>query len=190
MIRIGQKAPDFSCDAVINKEIKTISLNDYKKQYKILFFYPLDFTFVCPTELHAIQNSLNQFKQKNTEIFGISVDSAHSHLAWLNTPKSKGGIEGINFTLISDLNKKISTEYNVLNEAGVAFRAVFILDQNNVVQHASVNNLGLGRNINEILRLIDALQHHEKHGEVCPANWNIGEKSMMPTKDGLNKFFN
>jgi len=139
MICVGQKAPDFSCEAVINKQIKKISLSDFDGKYKILFFYPLDFTFVCPTELHAFQALLPEFEKRNVQLLGVSVDSVYSHLAWLNTPKEKGGIAGISYPLLSDINKTIAKEYGVLDDCqGVAFRGVFVIDKNNIIQSNSV----------------------------------------------------
>ena len=165
-------------------------MQDFDGKYKVVFFYPLDFTFVCPTEIHAFQQMLPEFEKRNAEVFGVSVDSVYTHLAWLNTPKATGGIEGVTYPLISDINKTLSKEYGVLDEKqGVAFRGVFILDKDNCVQSMTVNNLGLGRNISEIIRTLDALQHFEKHGEVCPANWTVGSKAMKPTDDGLKEYF-
>jgi len=190
MICVNKKAPDFKCQAVINKQIKEVSLGDFDGKYKVIFFYPLDFTFVCPTELHAFQQLLPEFEKRNTQVLGVSVDSAYSHLAWLNTPKSKGGIEGITYPILSDISKEMAKAYGVLDDCqGVAFRGVFILDKDNVVQSVVVNNLSLGRNISEFVRLIDALQFVEKHGQVCPANWNAGKKAMDPTSQGLETYF-
>jgi len=190
MTCIGNKAPDFNCEAVVKKQIKTVSLDDFKGKYKVVFFYPLDFTFVCPTELHAFQDKLAEFEKRNTHLLGVSIDSVYSHLAWLNTPKNKGGIEGITYPLLSDIKKTISTDYGVLDEeAGVALRGLFILDKDDCVQSMTVNNLSLGRNVDEVIRTIDALQHVENHGEVCPANWNKGEKAMKPDAQGLDDFF-
>jgi peroxiredoxin (alkyl hydroperoxide reductase subunit C) len=190
MLKIGHQAPNFSCQAVVNNQLKHLSLSDYTGKYKLLFFYPLNFTFVCPTELHALQDSLSEFEKRNTQVLAVSVDSAHSHLAWLATPKNRGGIEGISFPLLSDLTKKISQDYQVLNdEAGVALRGVFLIDKENLVQYAAINNLSLGRNINELVRLVDALTHVENHGEVCPADWNTGKKAMKASRDGLKEYF-
>jgi len=190
MICIGKKAPDFACEAVINKKIKKISLADFDGKYKVIFFYPLDFTFVCPTELHAFNELLPEFEKRNAQVLGVSVDSAYSHLAWLNTPKNKGGIEGVSYPILSDINKTIAKDYGVLDDCeGVAFRGVFILDKDNIVQSIMVNNLGLGRNIAEFVRLIDALQFVEKYGQVCPANWASGDKAMKPTSEGLEEYF-
>ena len=190
MIIVGKKAPNFICEAVINKEIKTVSLDNFENKYKLLFFYPLDFTYVCPTEMHALQEQIEEFKKRDVEVLGVSVDSVYSHLSWLDTPKTKGGILGINYPLLSDINKTIARDYGVLNEeAGVALRGVFLLDKNNVVQYSAIHNLSLGRNVHEIIRVIDALCHVEQNGKVCPANWVPGEKSMKPTTKGLHEYF-
>lgn len=190
MICVGKKAPDFSCEAVINKQIKKVSLADFDGKYKVIFFYPLDFTFVCPTELHSFNSLLPEFQARNVQVLGVSVDSVYSHLAWLNTPKNKGGIEGIAYPLLSDINKTIAKEYGVLDDCqGIAFRGVFVLDKENIVQSFTINNLSLGRNIEEVVRIIDALQFVEEHGQVCPANWTVGDKAMKPTSEGLKEYF-
>ena len=190
MLQVGKKAPDFVCSAVINNHIKQVSLSDHPTAYKLLFFYPLDFTFVCPTELHALQENSEAFAQRNVVVMGISVDSVHSHLSWLSVPKSRGGIEGISYPLLSDLTKSIARSYEVLNEEiGVALRGVFLLDKENVIQYAAVHNLSLGRNISELLRVVDALIHVEQYGEVCPADWSVGKKAMKPTSAGVQEYF-
>ena len=190
MLTIGKKAPAFSCDAVIEGAIKKISLDDFDGQYKVLFFYPLDFTFVCPTELHAFQECLEEFKKRNVAVIGCSIDSAYSHTAWLRTPKQQGGIAGVSYPLLADINKAVAKAYGVLDEEqGVALRGLFIIDTNGVVQCASVNNLPLGRNVQEVLRLVDALQFSEKNGQVCPANWQQGHKAMVPNDKGLVDYF-
>jgi len=190
MVLIGQQAPAFSCEAVIDGTIKRVSLADFADQYKLLFFYPLNFTFVCPTELHAMQEHLADFNARNTQVLAVSVDSVYSHLSWLNTPKQQGGIQGVTFPLLSDLNKTVAREYGVLNDqAGVALRGVFLLDKTNTVQHASINNLALGRNMSELVRLVDALKHVESYGEVCPANWQAGKKGMKATAEGVRAYF-
>ena len=190
MVIIGQQAPAIACEAVVNGEIKHITLADFNNQYKLLFFYPLNFTFVCPTELHALQAMLPAFTERNTAVLAISVDSPYSHLSWLNTPKNTGGIAGISYPLLADINKTIARSYGVLNEtAGVALRGVVLLDKNNVVQHVSINNLALGRNISEFVRLVDALKHVETAGEVCPADWHEGAKGMKATQEGLKSYF-
>lgn len=190
-VLVGKQAPEFTATAVKKAEIiENFSLSDFKGKYVVLFFYPLDFTFVCPTELHAFSDSLDEFEKRNVEVIGVSIDSHFSHLAWLNTPKSKGGIEGVAYPIVSDLNKTISADYDVLVEnAGIAYRGLFLLDKDHVVRHQVVNDLPLGRNVSETLRMVDALQFTEKYGEVCPANWNQGDKSMKPTQDGLEEFF-
>lgn len=190
-VLVGKNAPDFTATAVEQDQILgDFTLSQFKGQYVVLFFYPLDFTFVCPTELHAFSDKLDEFEQRNVKVIGVSIDSHFSHLAWLNIPKSKGGIQGVDFPIVSDLNKTISRDYDVLVEgAGIAYRGLFLLDKDHVVRHQVVNDLPLGRNVSETLRMVDALQFTEKYGEVCPANWNQGDKSMKPTKDGLEEFF-
>jgi len=191
-VLVGKEAPNFTADAVVNgNDMKQISLSDYKgKKYVVLFFYPLDFTFVCPTELHAFQDKVAEFNALNTEVIGVSVDSKFSHFAWLNTPKSQGGIEGVKYAVVSDLNKTITKAYDVEVEgAGIAYRGLFLIDKNGIVQHQVVNNLPLGRNVDEAVRMVKALQFFEKNGEVCPANWNEGAKGMKPTDAGLKDYF-
>lgn len=190
-VLVGKPAPEFKATAVKGQEvIENYSLSDLKGKYVLLFFYPLDFTFVCPTELHAFNEKLEDFHKRNVEVVGISIDSHFSHLAWLNTPRAKGGIQGINYPIISDIHRTISKDYDVLfEEAGVAFRGLFLIDKEGVVKHQVVNDLPIGRNVDEALRVIDALQFTEEHGEVCPANWNKGDKTMKPTQDGLEEFF-
>lgn len=191
MTLIGKKAPDFSAKAVIKGEIvENFKLSDHQGKYVVLFFYPLDFTFVCPTELHAFQEKLGEFEQRNTQVIAVSTDSHFSHAAWLNTPKNQGGIEGVSYPLVSDFNKTISRDFDVLlEEDGVALRGLFLMDKEGVVHHAVLNNLPLGRSVDEALRMVDALQHHEKHGEVCPANWHSGDKSMTADQNGLKSYF-
>ena len=190
-VLVGKNAPEFTATAVQNEQIiEKFSLSDFKGQYVVLFFYPLDFTFVCPTELHAFSDQLEAFEKRNTQVIGVSIDSHFSHLAWLNTPKTKGGIQGVSYPIVSDINKTISHDYDVLVEgAGVAYRGLFLLDKDHVVRHQVVNDLPLGRSVSETLRMVDALQYTEKYGEVCPANWTSGDKSMKPTQDGLEAFF-
>ncbi len=191
-VLVGRKAPDFDVAAVVNGSqfVDSCKLSDYKGKYVVLFFYPLDFTFVCPTELHAFQEKLQEFRDRNVELIGCSVDSKFSHFAWLTTPRTQGGIKGVTYTLLSDLNKTVAADYDVLLEgAGIALRGLFLIDKEGVVQHQVVNHLALGRNIDEVIRLVDALQFTEEHGEVCPANWNKGDKTMAPTQEGLIEFF-
>ncbi len=191
MSLIGKKAPDFTAKAVIKNEvIEQFKLSDQQGKYVVLFFYPLDFTFVCPTELHAFQSKLEEFEKRNTQLIAVSTDSHFSHMAWLNTPKSQGGIEGVAYPLVADFNKTISRDFDVLiEEDGVALRGLFLLDKQGIVHHATLNNLPLGRSVDEALRMVDALQHFENHGEVCPANWREGEKSMKADQAGLKAYF-
>lgn len=191
MSLIGKKAPDFTAKAVKKGEvIENFKLSDHQGKYVVMFFYPLDFTFVCPTELHAFQDKLSEFQQRNTEVIAVSTDSHFSHMAWLNTPKSQGGIEGVEYPIVADFNKTISRDFDVLvEEEGVAFRGLFLMDKEGVVHHAVLNNLPLGRSVDEALRMVDALQHFEEHGEVCPANWQQGEKSMKANNEGLKEYF-
>jgi peroxiredoxin (alkyl hydroperoxide reductase subunit C) len=188
MVLVGKTAPDFKAQAVFKDEIKEINLSQYRGKYVLLFFYPLDFTFVCPTELHAFQDELENFKKKNVEVLGCSVDSHFSHLAWLNTPKAKGGIEGIEYGLISDLGASIAKDYDVLSEGNVAYRASFLIDKNGIVRHQLINDLPIGRNVEEALRIIDALQHSQEHGDVCPANWNKDKKAIKPTAESTAEY--
>lgn len=189
---IGKKAPLFSVSAVEKEIIKDgFSLDAYLGKYVIFFFYPLDFTFVCPTELHAFQEELEEFKTKNAVVVGCSVDSCYTHLAWLRTPKSQGGIKGIEYPIVSDLKKDISRNYGVLKEEdGVAYRGLFLIDKEGIIRHQLINDLPLGRSTQEALRLLDALIFFEREGEVCPANWSQGKKGMIPNKDGIRDFFN
>jgi len=191
MVLVNRQAPDFTAKAVKGSEvIDDFKLSSLRGKYVVLFFYPLDFTFVCPTELHAFQEKLEDFKKKNVEVIGVSTDSWFSHLAWLKTPRSEGGIEGVTYPLISDFNKTISRDYDVLFDGlGAAYRGLFLIDKEGIVQHQVVNNLPLGRNIDEALRMVEALQFTEEHGEVCPANWNQGDKSMKPNDAGLKEYF-
>lgn len=188
-VLVNKPAPDFTATAVVNKDFKEVSLSSYRGKNVLLFFYPLDFTFVCPTELHAFQEKLEAFRSKNTEVIGVSIDSQFSHLAWLNTPKEEGGINGVTYPLVSDIHKTIARDYDVLHEDGVALRGAFLIDKNGLVRHQTINDLPLGRNVNEFLRLVDALDFHEEHGEVCPANWEEGQKGMTTDKAGLKSYF-
>lgn len=189
---IGQPAPVFNSKAVLKGQIlDDFSLQNFLGKYVIFFFYPLDFTFVCPTELHKFQDKLQDFQERNAEVVACSVDSPYSHSTWLQIPKKKGGIEGISYTLVSDLNKTIATSYHVLNKKeGVAFRGLFLIDQMGIIRHQLINDLPIGRSIDEVLRILDALIFFEKYGEVCPANWKVGEKALEPTTQGLESYFN
>lgn len=189
---IGQEAPHFTVKAVIDGEkiVDQFSLRDFRGKYLFLFFYPLDFTFVCPTELHAFQEKEAEFVARNTQIVGCSVDSVYSHYTWLKTPKSRGGIEGVRYPLIADLNKEIAKNFNVLKaDDGVAYRGQFIIDKQGIIRHQLINDLPIGRSVDEVLRLLDALIFHEENGEVCPANWRTGSRSMQPDAEGLARYF-
>ena len=191
-VLVGKPAPDFTATAVVNgSEFKEdFKLSDFKGKYVMLFFYPLDFTFVCPTELHAFQEKLDALKKLNCEVIGCSIDSQFSHLAWLNTPKSEGGIKGVTYPIVADTTKSIARDYDVLiYDAGIAYRGAFLIDREGTVRHQTVNDLPLGRNVDEMLRLVEALQFTEEHGEVCPANWKKGEKTMKPDQSGLKSYF-
>ena len=191
MSLVGKRAPEFRAKAVIKGKIfDDFCLSDFRGKYVLFFFYPLDFTFVCPTELHAFQERLCEFEARNAQIIGCSVDSWHCHAAWLNTPKAKGGIQGVCYPLVSDLTKSISQSYEVLKEDdGIAYRGLFLIDKDGVVRHQLINDLPLGRSVDEALRLLDALIFHEQHGEVCPANWKTGAKAMKPSEEGLTEYF-
>jgi peroxiredoxin (alkyl hydroperoxide reductase subunit C) len=199
---VGGLAPKFQADAVVNggETIQNFSLDTFLgKKYVILFFYPKDFTFVCPSELHAFQQKIDEFEKRNCQIVGCSTDTAETHWGWLQLPKERGGIRGITYPLIADGNKLISDAYDVLNgeydynEEGeliassnmIAYRGLFLIDKDGVIQHQLVNNLPLGRNVDEAIRILDALQFHEANGEVCPANWKPGADGMKDTHDGV-----
>lgn len=191
MSLIGKKAPEFKAKAVVkDKIIDDFSLSDYSGKYVVFFFYPLDFTFVCPTELHAFQDRLKDFEKRDAQVIGCSVDSWHSHLAWLNIPKTKGGIQGVAYPIVSDLHKTIARNFQVLKEdEGIAYRGLFLIDRDEIIRHLLVNDLPLGRSVDEALRLLDAIIFHEQNGEVCPANWKSGAKAMKPTEQGLAEFY-
>ena len=192
-VLVGKPAPDFTAAAVINgtEIVDAFTLStEIKDSYAVLFFYPLDFTFVCPTEMHAFQDKLSEFESRGVKVIAVSVDSQFSHFNWLSTPKSQGGIQGVTYPIVADLNKTITRDYDVEVEgAGIAYRGAFVIDKAGVVRSQVVNDLPLGRNIDELIRLVDALQFTEEHGEVCPANWEKGDKSMKPTQDGLEAYF-
>ncbi|RYF11636.1 MAG: peroxiredoxin [Deltaproteobacteria bacterium] len=190
-VLVGKEAPDFTVTAVRGEEtIENFTLSQFRgKKYVVLFFYPMDFTFVCPTELHEFQKQLESFRAIDAEIIGASVDSPHSHSAWLNMPKSQGGIQGVSYPIVADLTKSVAASYDVLLPEGIALRGTFIIDKEGVVQAQIIHNLALGRNVNETLRAVKALQFTERHGEVCPATWNEGAQGMQTTRDGLAKFF-
>jgi len=204
---VTNQAPDFKCTAIMpDNTFKDISMSDYRGKKVVLFFYPLDFTFVCPTELIAFDKRLNDFKDRNTEVIGCSVDSKWAHFAWKNTDVNQGGIGNVAFPIIADIDKSIARAYDVLIGAesatiltndeeidstvggDIAMRGSFLIDEEGVVRHAVINDLPLGRNIDEMLRMIDALNHHQKHGEVCPAGWQEGEDAMAESPEGVSKY--
>ena len=186
---VTKPAPDSKAQAVMpDNSFAELTLSSYQGKYVVLFFYPLDFTFVCPSEIIAFDKAVAKFKAKNTEVIGVSVDSHYTHLAWKNTPRYQGGIGPIQYPLVADLDKKISEKYGVLLDAGIALRGLFLIDKQGVVRHALVNDLPLGRSVDEALRLVDALQFHEKHGDVCPANWHAGEEAMKPSAKGVAEY--
>jgi alkyl hydroperoxide reductase subunit AhpC len=178
--QVQKEAPNFTATAVVNEEFKTISLIDYRGKYVVLFFYPLDFTFVCPTEIVAFSDRIKEFHDRGAEVLGCSIDSQYSHLAWIQTPRERGGLGGLAYPLIADLTKKISSDYGVLLDGGVALRGTFIIDKCGIVRAITIHDLPLGRSVDETLRVLDALQHFEKHGEVCPADWKKGGATIKP----------
>jgi peroxiredoxin (alkyl hydroperoxide reductase subunit C) len=205
MSLVGKKAPAFEADAVVNggEFVEQFSLEQYLgKKNVIFFFYPLDFTFVCPTEIIAFQKAVEELEKRDTVVVGCSIDSKFSHWAWLNTPQDKGGIQGVKYPLVADLSKTIAMNYGVLageydndeegnvvfNGAPVAFRGLFLIDKNGVVQHEIINSLDLGRSTQEAIRMVDALRHFEEFGEVCPADWKEGEEAMKPNADGVANY--
>jgi peroxiredoxin (alkyl hydroperoxide reductase subunit C) len=204
-VLVGKKAPLFEADAVVDggEFVEKFSLNQYiNKKHVVFFFYPLDFTFVCPTEIIAFQDKIEEFEKRNVAVVGCSVDSKFSHWAWLNTPRNQGGIQGVKFPIVADLSKTIATNYDVLagefdyNEDGemefdgapVAYRGLFLIDKQGIVRHQLVNDLPLGRSIDEAIRMVDALQFFEENGEVCPANWKPGDDAMQATHEGVASY--
>jgi peroxiredoxin (alkyl hydroperoxide reductase subunit C) len=186
---VTQEAPDFTAQAVMpNNEFAELTLSKLRGKYVVLFFYPLDFTFVCPSEIIAFDKALDKFKERNAQVVGVSVDSHFTHLAWKNTPRDKGGIGNVQYPVVADLSKDIARSYGVLLNDSVALRGLFLIDKEGKVRHALVNDLPLGRSVDEALRVLDALQFHEKHGEVCPANWRQGEEAMKPTAEGVASY--
>lgn len=185
-VLVAKQAPDFKAQAVMpDNSFKEISLSDYRGKYVVLFFYPLDFTFVCPSEIIAFDKRLDEFKSRNTEVIGVSIDSHFSHLAWKKTEISNGGIGNVQFPLVADINKEVTDAYDLRTGPGIALRGSFLIDKEGIVQHQVVNNLPLGRNMDEMLRMIDALQFTEEHGEVCPAGWQKGKAGMQGSTEGV-----
>jgi peroxiredoxin (alkyl hydroperoxide reductase subunit C) len=188
-VLVTKQAPDFTAQAVMpDNSMAEVTLSSYRGKYVVLFFYPLDFTFVCPSEILAFNREVKTFARKNTVILGVSVDSQFSHFAWRQTPVNKGGIGEIGFPLVADLDKKIARAYDVLLNDAVALRGLFLIDTHGVVRHQVVNDLPIGRNVDEAIRTLDALQFTEEHGEVCPANWKEGDEAMKPTAEGVASY--
>lgn len=190
-VLVGKKAPDFTAKAVMGDNSINEEFNLYEAiegRYGLVFFYPLDFTFVCPSEILAFDHRLKEFEKRNVTVIAISVDSHFSHLAWKNTPVEKGGLGPVGFPLVADLSKSISRDYDVLLNDEVALRGLFLIDRDKIVRHQVVNDLPLGRNADEALRMVDALQFTEEHGEVCPAGWRPGEKGMRPDPEGVAEY--
>ncbi|MFO1464361.1 MAG: peroxiredoxin [bacterium] len=191
MIQVTQKAPDFKAVAVMeDNSFKEISLSDYKGKKVVLFFYPLDFTFVCPTEIIAFSQSVEEFKKRGVQVLGCSIDSQFSHLAWKKTPRAEGGLGEIKYPLVADVNKDISRKYGVLLEGpGIALRGLFLIDEEGILRSAVINDLPLGRSTEEALRVVDALSFFQKNGEVCPANWKPGADTIKPGVDSSKEYF-
>lgn len=193
-VLVGRRAPDFTASAVLadGKIVPNFNLrNETDGKYGLVFFYPLDFTFVCPSELIAVDHAIEEFNKRNVVVIGVSIDSQFTHNAWRNTSIAQGGIGPIKYPLVADIQHAICRSFGVEHpEAGVALRGAFLIDKNGIIRSQIVNDLPLGRNINEILRIVDALQHHEKHGEVCPANWNKGDTAMQASPAGVASYLN
>ncbi|MFQ6092020.1 MAG: peroxiredoxin [bacterium] len=189
-VQVQQQAPDFKAAAVVGKEFKEVALSDYEGKWVVLFFYPLDFTFVCPTEIIGLSERADEFRKLGAEIIGVSVDSQYSHLAWINTPRNEGGLGQVSYPLVADISKSISRDYGVLLEsAGIALRGLFIIDPERRVAYQVVHDLGIGRNVDEVLRVLQAIQYVREHGEVCPANWQPGEDTMVPDPEKAKAYF-
>ena len=186
---VTNQAPDFTAQAVMpDNSFEDLTLSNYRGKYVVLFFYPLDFTFVCPSEIIAFDKKLDQFKERGCEVIGVSVDSHFSHFAWKGTPINKGGIGNVQYPLVADITKEIARKYGVLLNESVALRGLFLMDKEGIVRHAVINDLPLGRNVDEAIRMLDALQYTEKHGDVCPANWRAGDEGMTPTSAGVARY--
>jgi alkyl hydroperoxide reductase subunit AhpC len=186
---VQKEAPDFTATAVVNEEFKELKLSDYRGKYVVLFFYPLDFTFVCPTEIIAFSDRVKEFHDRGAEVIGASVDSHFSHLAWVQQPRNQGGLGGLKYPLVADITKKISADYGVLLDGGIALRGLFVIDQKGIVRAITIHDLPLGRSVDEALRVLDALQHFEKHGEVCPADWKKGSATIKPGVKESKEYF-
>lgn len=188
--KIGQPAPEFKATAVVKGEFKDIQLSDYRGKYVVLFFYPLDFTFVCPTEIIAFSESAEKFSEIGCQVIAASTDSHFSHLAWINTPRKQGGLGSMNIPLVADLTQSISRDYGVLKEdEGIAFRGLFVIDDKGILRQITINDLPVGRSVDETMRLVKAFQYTDKHGEVCPANWEPGKDTIIPSVQESKKYF-
>ena len=190
-VLVGKKAPDFTVPAVLGDGsiVDAFTLSEaIRGKYGLLFFYPLDFTFVCPSELIALDHRMDAFQERGVEVIGVSIDSHFTHNAWRNTPVDQGGIGQVKYTLAADMTHDICKSYDVESEGGVAFRGAFLIDKDGLVRSQIVNDLPLGRNMDELIRLVDALQFHEEHGEVCPAGWSKGDRGMTASPDGVAKY--
>ncbi len=190
-VLVGRQAPDFEAAAVLpdGSIVEDFKLSDLRGKYTVLFFWPLDFTFVCPSEIIAHDHRVAAFEERGVQVVGVSIDSQFTHYAWRNTPVDKGGIGEVKFPMVADVNHEIVAKYGIAHpDAGVALRASFLIDKDGVVQHQVVNNLPLGREVDEMLRLVDALQFTEEHGEVCPAGWKKGDAGMKPTSEGVAEY--
>ena len=189
-VLVTKPAPDFKATAVMpNSNFEQITLSEFKGKYVVLFFYPLDFTFVCPTEIIAISEAVKDFEALNVQIIGVSTDSQFSHLAWRQTPRDKGGIGQIDYPLVADVSKRIARDYDVLIEDSISLRGLFFIDREGIVRHQTVNDDPIGRSVDEAMRVVKAYQHFEEHGQVCPANWNPGKATIKPTVDGSKEYF-
>ena len=186
-VLVTNRAPEFTAPAVLpdGSITESFSLSDYDGEYRVLFFWPLDFTFVCPSEIIAHDNRVNLFEEKGVRVIGVSIDSQFTHFAWRNTPVNQGGVGPVRFPMVADVTHEITRSYGIEHPDGVALRASFLIDKDGIVQHQTVNNLPLGRNGDDMLRVVDALQHSEAHGEVCPAGWNKGDQGMVATSEGV-----
>lgn len=189
MSLVTKEAPQFKADAVVGSEFKEISLDDYRGRWIVLFFYPLDFTFVCPTEITAFSDKYEKFAEAGAEVLGCSVDSKFSHLAWINTPRNEGGLGKIKYPLLADITKQIGRDYGVLLNAGITLRGLFIIDPESNVAFEVVHDLGIGRNVDEVLRVLKAIQKTRETGEVCPADWNPGDDTMKGDPAGSKEWF-
>ncbi|KAM7009914.1 peroxiredoxin-2 [Tautogolabrus adspersus] len=188
--KIGKPAPDFTATAVVDGQFKDIKLSNYRGKYVVFFFYPLDFTFVCPTEIVAYSDRAEEFRSIGCEVIGCSVDSHFSHLAWINTPRKQGGLGNMKIPLVADLTKTIAADYGVLKEDdGIAYRGLFVIDDKGILRQITINDLPVGRSVDETLRLVQAFQHTDKYGEVCPAGWKPGSDTIIPDVEKSKDFF-